>query len=623
MKILRRNLSLMLAVRYLNPLRTMFSIITLICLGGVALGVMVLIVVLSVMEGLQKEMEDKGFALQPHYTATLEQPHTGAMLPITEKDCDWRAITEGLRKHPNVLSAYPKLEGMSFVQTDYFANGTLTFSAVESDNAEHLAPLKAMLKEGSFDLGMDNKCVIAYKVAQKLGLQVGSKLTLTPVSGNIEQMADIMQKVEGEMLTQSSETFLPTMRSLFDGSTATEHGISITPDKYREVMMVLLPFLEYPVEILNDKARELNPDNPNIGITPVAKKLRSSEAELCAQLYDILSAGVYITAEDRDLWNKTVETIATLDRDKENGKELENLRALVVPVDLEVIGIYQTPENMPGPDLYLPLCIAQEAVGYTGDHIMGICLRLKDPHNTQNIEDYFLQLIHQHGSTNTATITEDMPPPVEDVDYSAIDGQQADTTAVATETPEADTRIEAKDNQAPVAELPAIQTSWKLTPWKDALEAWYKLIANERVMMSFVLSIITLIASFCIMAVMFTMSMQRKREIAVLQALGATSGKIVGIFAWQGLIIGFVGAITGVGLALLVLYYRLEIQGFLAGIGLDPFPMEAHGISLPAVYDPAIFAKQAIIAFIMVTIASIIPAIFVSRQDPAQALRSN
>ena len=66
MKILRRNLSLMLALRYLNPLRTLFSVITLICLVGVALGVMVLIVVLSVMGGLQKEMEERVLAFSPH-----------------------------------------------------------------------------------------------------------------------------------------------------------------------------------------------------------------------------------------------------------------------------------------------------------------------------------------------------------------------------------------------------------------------------------------------------------------------------------------------------------------------------------------------------------------------------
>ncbi|MCI6980801.1 MAG: hypothetical protein MR894_01100, partial [Akkermansia muciniphila] len=67
MKILRRNLSLMLALRYLNPLRTMFSIITLICLAGVALGVAVLIVVMSVMQGLQSEIESRVLAFEPHY----------------------------------------------------------------------------------------------------------------------------------------------------------------------------------------------------------------------------------------------------------------------------------------------------------------------------------------------------------------------------------------------------------------------------------------------------------------------------------------------------------------------------------------------------------------------------
>jgi ABC-type lipoprotein release transport system permease subunit len=41
------------------------------------------------------------------------------------------------------------------------------------------------------------------------------------------------------------------------------------------------------------------------------------------------------------------------------------------------------------------------------------------------------------------------------------------------------------------------------------------------------------------------------------------------------------------------------------------------------VYDPATFAAQALQAFIMVTIAAIIPAFIVSRQDPAKALRSN
>ena len=156
MKILRRNLSLMLAVRYLNPLRTMFSIITLICLGGVALGVMVLIVVLSVMEGLQKEMEEKSLALQPHYTATLIDSSKGSTSPIFADVCDWAGVEADLRKHPKVHSSYALLEGMALTKIGHYTT-TMSFRALEPNNSAQTAPLKSMLKCGHFDLGMDNK----------------------------------------------------------------------------------------------------------------------------------------------------------------------------------------------------------------------------------------------------------------------------------------------------------------------------------------------------------------------------------------------------------------------------------------------------------------------------------
>ena len=77
----------MLAVRYLNPLRTMFSVITLICLLGVALGVMVLIVVLGVMEGLQDEMENRALAFTPHLVINLNDGMQNVTL--SENETHW------------------------------------------------------------------------------------------------------------------------------------------------------------------------------------------------------------------------------------------------------------------------------------------------------------------------------------------------------------------------------------------------------------------------------------------------------------------------------------------------------------------------------------------------------
>ncbi len=550
MKILRRNLSLMLAVRYLNPLRTMFSIITLICLGGVALGVMVLIVVLSVMEGLQREMESRVLAFAPHYVVAH---HNGMRrVCITDEQVDWPATLDAMRAIPGVTAAYPQLEGDAFAQSDA-GRRTVRFTALEPHNEGQTSGLVAMLREGTFDFGegLDQECVVSVPLATTLGLGLGSKLHLTPV-GSLDEVASIYAMIQNPLATQSDKAFMADISHLFEGATAAEGGLCVERARLDALISRIFSF---------DPA-----------------KLRQSEQEALRALYLLaqphLDGAPFSEEEQRD-WKTTVDAIAALDRDREDGKAVKSINEMVMPVDLTVVGIYQAPENMPGPDVYMPLAIAQEVLGYAREgasQVQGLCLRVENPNNPGNIAE---------------AIAATLPP------------------------------APAASEQYPAG------LQWSLMPWTSNFEQWYKLIANERVMMSFVLSIISLIASFCIMAVMFTMSMQRKREIAVLQAMGATPWSIMRIFVWQGIIIGIAGAVLGVLLALLVLHYRLEIQSFLASVGMDPFPMQAHGIELPAVYETSIFIAQAVKAFFMVTIAAIIPAFIVSRQDPSKALRSN
>lgn len=550
MKLLRRNLSLMLAVRYLNPLRSMFSIITSICLCGVALGVMVLIVVLSVMEGLQREMESRVLAFAPHYV--VAQTDGLQRVSLTDELVDWSELMDKIRELPEVVSVYPQLEGDAFAQSNA-GRMTVQFTAIEPHNEQQIAPLQQMLRAGTFDFGegLDQECVISAVTANALHLRMGDSLHLTPV-GSLDEVADIYAMIQNPLQTHENKAFMEAVSGVFDGAVTGENGTVVEDARLETVVNHILQF----------------PGN----------KLRQSEKDACATFYNLAQNhrnGVPFTTEQVQEWQSCAAELAGLDRDKEDGKAVKSINEMVMPMDLRVVGIYQTPENMPGPNVYVPLQIAQDVLGLSAggtSQVQGLCVRVRDANNP---------------GTTEADIEKMLP------------------------------QLQAPESLYPTG------LDWFIAPWTRSFEQWYKLIANERVMMSFVLSIISLIASFCIMAVMFTMSMQRKREIAVLQALGATPGKIMGIFAWQGVIIGTLGAILGVILALLVLYYRLEIQAALAEIGMDPFPMQAHGITLPAVYDPATFAAQALQAFIMVTIAAIIPAFIVSRQDPAKALRSN
>ena len=67
----------------------------------------------------------------------------------------------------------------------------------------------------------------------------------------------------------------------------------------------------------------------------------------------------------------------------------------------------------------------------------------------------------------------------------------------------------------------------------------------------------------------------------------------------------------------------MQIPGLLAGIGLYPFPVSVLGkANIPVVLDGSELAWQAVKAFVLVVVASIIPALITARQDPARSLRS-
>jgi len=569
MKIVRRHISLMLALRYLNPLRSVFSIITLICLMGVALGVMVLIVVLSVMEGLQNAMEDRVLAFTPHYIIS-KADMMGARTTIRDKEVDWEMVVDKIQQIPGVVAAYPLLENEAIVQNDV-GQKICRYTAIQSHNESQIAPLKKMIREGSFDFGdgFNEECVISFPLARALNLQIGDQLHLTPAE-SIDELAEVVLLSQKPLFLQENKQFMQDIQSLIptQSPTSTNETAANKTTQAQDVQTTII--------LDAKKIASIHETLISLDI----KKLRVREIEICKEFYQILQQhGIRgsIDPLEAKKWQQLAQQLAQLDRDKETGKALRNINELIMPVDLNIIGIYQTPENMPGPDVFLPLSIAQDILGYSlggNSQIQGISIRMKDAY-----------------------------------DQSPIEAQLAD--------------ILPKTSLTHSDDSPRQDIFWTLTPWTESLAHWYKLIANERTMMSFVLSIISLISAFCIMAVMFTMSMQRRREIAVMQALGATPWMIMRIFVWQGLIIGFAGAILGVIFALLVLHFRLEIQLSLAALGLDPFPMDAHGISLPAAYNLSTFVRQAGMAFIMVSVAAVIPAYFVSRQDPAKALRSN
>jgi lipoprotein-releasing system permease protein len=98
---------LALALRYLRPKRTFVSVITLICVAGVTLGVAVLIIVISVMTGFDRQFRDRIIGFSAHVKVERRNG------PIE----DWRNLMGKIRHRPDVAAVAPYINAQALVRT--------------------------------------------------------------------------------------------------------------------------------------------------------------------------------------------------------------------------------------------------------------------------------------------------------------------------------------------------------------------------------------------------------------------------------------------------------------------------------------------------------------------------
>lgn len=173
--------------------------------------------------------------------------------------------------------------------------------------------------------------------------------------------------------------------------------------------------------------------------------------------------------------------------------------------------------------------------------------------------------------------------------------------------------------------LEVLPLGWFPQTWMEKHETWFATIRSERDMMLFVLFMIVLVAAFCTMNTMITVTVQKRREIGIITALGARVSQVMWIFLGQGMVVGIFGALTGVGTGLLVVALRNQIRSFVSNVfRREIFSEEIYGIS--AIPAKVLWSDVALIAggaFLLCAIASLIPAYMAARTDPAKALRND
>jgi lipoprotein-releasing system permease protein len=159
--------------------------------------------------------------------------------------------------------------------------------------------------------------------------------------------------------------------------------------------------------------------------------------------------------------------------------------------------------------------------------------------------------------------------------------------------------------------------------WTEMNRNLFAALRVEKVTMFVILALIVLVAAFNIVSTLIMMVMEKRRDIAILKAMGATRRAIMKIFVLQGLIIGTVGTLAG-AIGGVVLASSLErIRGVLEYLlQMSIFPKDVYYFNqLPVKLQGVDFALITVAAIVLSFLATLYPAWNATRLDPVEILR--
>jgi lipoprotein-releasing system permease protein len=518
----------------------MLSSFTLISLIGVMLGVLVLVVVMAVYAGLERNVKSRLLGFTPHILLSQQNITFG-----DPEMADWQTVAENARTLPHVQAATAFVSDNVIVDVESWQRPVF-FRGIDASDPAQIGGIENMLDleshpDSTADLGIDDRVVISSILAEQLHLSVGATIRLYSTR-NFEEVMRAYKATENPPVREAfSATWKPATEALFAAWKSNGENFSIPiatlTDSYNALDSLRLEDIREPESELLDT---------------LLVQLESGEKDETAAVYRF-------TAEAKSAITESLTEINSTDAEKMDGETLKGLKSVVLPKEAQIVGVYRASQMTVTPDIFVPLPLAQDLAGL-GESVQGIALRLDDAY-----------LAEQVAAQSRAILGPD----------------------------------------------------WRLLTWGQQYQGFFALINQQRVMMYFALSFIVLVSAFSMMAVMFTVTIQKRREIGVMKALGAAPSQIVRVFLYQGMLLGVLGAILGVGLGRIVIHFRGPIQGVFRGLGFDPFAANFTGFeTLPAHNNPLEQAIIALMAFILCSLAALVPAFFAARSDAAKSLRN-
>jgi len=166
-----RPLSVFIGLRYSKAKHKnkFVSFISVASIFGIVLGVAVLIIGLSTMNGFESALRDKLLSVIPH----------GELETVQGEFTNEQQVLTAVRSHPGVVGASPYIVINGLLQNNIKMKA-LQMRAIEPESETQVTSIEKYIKQGGWELltRTENGLILGEPVAKQLGLSVGQRVTL-------------------------------------------------------------------------------------------------------------------------------------------------------------------------------------------------------------------------------------------------------------------------------------------------------------------------------------------------------------------------------------------------------------------------------------------------------------
>ncbi len=183
-----KPLELFIGLRYLRAKRRnhFISFISMSSVIGISLGIVVIITVLSVMNGFQSEIRDRMLQMTAHAT----------LLELDGSLADWQSVAERLQEYEDIIAQAPFVEGQVMLVKGKQVTGVM-LRGIEPSVEASVSSLEDFIVEGDINNLQDSQFNIfmGAELATYLGVSVGERITLITPEASVTP-AGIMPKLK-------------------------------------------------------------------------------------------------------------------------------------------------------------------------------------------------------------------------------------------------------------------------------------------------------------------------------------------------------------------------------------------------------------------------------------------